>query len=160
MVLMKPAHGRRRLIQLGGVVVALTAVVAFLFWRSTADGDPSAGALRDAVAAAWGERCASRISVREIDYIGGPGLPDGMRRAREVVCDADVAAVQPEDETGHPRLAIHYVFSSTSDARAWLRSSGYQLGDSRYGWWLHGDTLIGDSGLQQAAWRRVLSSLK
>jgi hypothetical protein len=144
----------------GTLVVAVVGLVVFLLSSSSVRGDPSAGALRSAVAAAAGSQCASNISVRSIDHIGGPSPPDGMRRASEVVCDADVAAAQPEDETGHPRLAIHYVFSSVQAARAWLRRNDFQLGDTRYAWWLHGSTLIGDVDLSRSGWRQVLSSLR
>jgi hypothetical protein len=66
----------------------------------------------------------------------------------------------PKTELGDPRLANHFVFSSHASALSWLRSSGYHPSGRDFGWWLHGDTLIGRSDLTPAQWRRVVALLK
>jgi hypothetical protein len=134
-----------------GLLVA--AVVIWLVLRGPPEGNPSSGELRSAVEALFGNRCRSDISVREIEYISGPGLPPGMRAAREVVCDADVAAAQPEDETGHPTLAVTFVFQSHAAAQHWIGPDRYAYvgGD----WWLGDKTVIAAGGLSPRDWQAL-----
>jgi hypothetical protein len=155
---LEPSPPRRFVLALA-LIAAVVGGAAFFVTRPGPEGDPSASALRRAVVQVDGDACQSGISVREIKYIGGPGLPSGMRRAREVVCDATVAAA-PKTELGDPRLANHFVFSSHASALAWPRRNGDHLGGHNFGWWLHGDTLIGRSDLPPAEWRQVLALLK
>jgi hypothetical protein len=128
------------------LVVALVVVVT-----RPPRGDPDAGAVRDAAAALFGGDCPSAISVREIDSLGGPGLPEEMNAAHEIVCEADVNAAQPEDETGHPSIAVHFVFDSSAAARRWMEGPDYQAGD----WWLRDGTLIAAGTISTAQWNRL-----
>ena len=114
--------------------------------------DPSAERVRDAVAAIPHNGCGARLVVRDIHGIGGPGLPDGMLRAKEIVCDK-------AGRRGGRRVVIHYLFASGDDARRWLRDNDMVLGDAHYGWWLHGRTLIGDVDLGVAAYQRAVREL-
>jgi hypothetical protein len=113
--------------------------------------------VREEVAQLVGHSCRSNITVRKIKDLGGPGLPAQMRAAREIVCDADVADAQPEDETGHPTLAVAFLFESDDAARGWMSGEDYQSGH----WWLaHGSLIAAGGSLSRADWlklRRALS---
>ena len=76
-----------------------------------------------------------------------------MLRAKEIVC------APAGGRRGGDRLVIHYLFSSGDAARHWLGENGFLLGDTYYGWWLHGRTLIGDVGLGLGAYQRALHHL-
>jgi hypothetical protein len=132
----------RRLLLVGLVVVILAASVAVFFWfRYSAD--PSADEVRNAVARVAPEACPEdSLQVRSIDDLGGPGLPDGMLRAKEIVCARNEV----------DRLVVHYLFSSDDAARAWLEDNDFTPNDR---WWLHGRTLTGAVTLNLDAWRRI-----
>jgi hypothetical protein len=118
---------------------ALLAVAAFLVLRGPGDGDPTPDELARAVRAVAG--CPT--TVREIDNIGGPGLPDGMHAAHEIAC-------------GNERLAVHYVFDGDDAARAWLRENGYVEDGGREIWRLNDGTLVGAVALNVEQWSAVL----
>ena len=140
-------------IAVGAAAFVVVVTVALL---RAPEGDPSAEEVRDAAERLFGHKCRSDISVHGIDHIGGPGLPEGMRAAREIVCDADVAAAQPEDESGHPRIAVQFVFASDQAARDWMDGDDYQGGD----WWLRDGTLIAAGGpLSHREWLRLRQAL-
>ena len=126
------------------VVLALLAITLLvLVFRGGDEGDPTADELADAIAET--SACPSPV-VREIDNIGGPGLPEGMKAAREVAC-------------GTERLALHYVFGDEDDARGWLRDNGYVETADAYRWRINDGTLLGTVGLPRDQWEEVLDRL-
>jgi hypothetical protein len=140
-----------------GIAVVVAAGI-ILAWARRDTGTPTAHALRDAIARVAGSRCAGRIKIYKIKSIGG-NLPDGMRQARHIACDHDVAVHGgTKAEFGYPTLATQYVFDNAGDARAWLRDSEYHLGPTT--WILRGHTLIGRGpDLPTAEWRTAIAGL-
>jgi hypothetical protein len=138
-------------------IVGVALILGIVLQNRGRVGNPSAGVVRAAVAREVGGSCPSGIEVRDIPYIGGPGLPDGMRKAREIVCkaEADAARDVPEDMGGHPRIAVQYVFSSAAEAKDWMHGANYQGGD----WWLHDGTLVAAVDLDRGEWGRVVADL-
>lgn len=138
--------------------VAVVALVAGAFLvTGRPDGKPSSGDVKGAVDRLFGTRCSSRISVLDVHDLGGPGLPPQMRAAREIVCDADVAAEPPQSDNGRPTLAVDFVFKSDAAAREWMSGDDYQNGD----WWLGNGTLVAAGGsLNHADWLKLRDALR
>lgn len=137
----------------GGIVLALV-LGGQAAWRHHFRSAPTPTALAEAVERLGKRDCPSSVGVHRLQNIGGPGLPDGMVRAYEVICEHPF----PRHD---PRLVITYLFKSPSAARAWLRSQGYWLGDTNtYSWWLRQRTLSGRVRLSQRSWRRVMMTLE
>ena len=123
------------------VAVALLVIaLPLLLLRGGNEGEPAADELADAVQDIGA--CPSPV-VREIDNIGGPGLPEGMKAAREIAC-------------GTERVAVHYVFGDDDDARGWLRDNGYVETAGAYRWRINDGTLLGTVGLPRDQWAEVL----
>ena len=122
------------------VAIAVAAIALPVFVFGGDEGDPTAdelaGAIRDIGA------CRSLV-VREIDNIGGPGLPEGMKAAREIAC-------------GTERLALHYVFDDDDAARGWLRDNGYVETPGAYRWRINDGTLVGTVTIPREEWAEVL----
>jgi hypothetical protein len=135
----------------GGLAV-LAAVALMWPWDA---GNPSAEAVRDAVHQVVPAACPDTITIRDIDDLGGPGLPEGMRAARQLAC-AGTTAREGEGSV----LAVQYVFSSARDARRWLRDNEYRPNVWPPGWWLQGDTLVGAVGIGRRDWTSVVATLR
>ena len=149
---------RRRRFLIAGVTVAVLAVAGILLWRWAYTGDPSAAEVREAVEEVVAHRCAGEVSVEGIDDIGGPGLPEGMWRAREIVCEPDVEHARElvVDPGAEPALALQYVFRSSSAARDWLGDiDARSRGDS----YVNGRTVVTPVDLSAGEWRRVRDAL-
>lgn len=72
-----------------------------------------------------------------------------MVRFYGIECDARGT---PDDDD--PRFAVVYKFASAKDARRWAAELG-----RGYQFWLDGSTLLANTGLSDATWRRVVAVL-
>ena len=120
--------------------VALALIAVPFVAPDDGDGDPSPAEL----AAAIRETGACEApAVREVDNLGGPGLPEDMRAAREIAC-------------GQERLALHYVFDDDDSARGWLRDNGYVESPGSWRWRMRDGTLVGAVLLNAEQWEAAL----
>lgn len=132
---------RRLLFGVPALVVLVVAVGLLVARQVYIVGDPTAGEVRGAVAHVIGDRCPSGIIVRGVENLGGAGLPEHMRAAREIVCRAQAHG----DE--YPQLALQEVFTSVNAAKAY--GGGFRRGRTV----VESDTLYG------RAWARVRALL-
>jgi hypothetical protein len=118
----------------------LLSIAGYLVWDWRYTGDPSAGDVRDALAEIVDGRCSDDVEVRKVEDIGGPGLPDGMLRARDIVCDDEVFAAQ-------------YVFRSHDSADEWVN-----VGRDRA--LVEGRTVVERANLTDGQWERLLAAVE